>query len=98
MAVGIIMEFDGFSPDTYEAVREKIDWPASMPEGISFHVAGPTGDGMRIVEIWNSREQYDRWMEETIQAALEEVVGKDALASAPPPRITEFEVRRQESR
>src|SRR5439155_942938 len=75
MAVGIIMEFDGFSPDTYEAVREKIDWPAKMPEGISFHVAGPTGDGMRLVEIWSTREQYDRWMEETIQPALEEVVG-----------------------
>lgn len=98
MAVGIIMEFDSFTPDTYEAVRTKIDWPAKMPEGVSSHVAGPTGDGMRIVEIWNSRSQYDQWMAETIQPALEQIVGKDALSSGPPPRITEFEVRRQDSR
>ena len=36
-------------------------------------------------------------MAETIQPALEEIVGKGALASAPPPRITESEVRRQDS-
>ena len=53
---------------------------------------------MRIVEIWDTRAQHDDWMAETIQPALEEIVGKDALASGPPPRITEFEVRRQDSR
>ena len=98
MAVGIIMEFEGFSPDTYEAVREKINWPQDWPEGVSFHVAGPSGDGMRLVEIWESREQYDRWMQDTIQPALREVMGEEALASSSPPRVTEFEVRRQDSR
>lgn len=96
MSVGIIMEFDGFSVDTYEAVRDRINWPESWPEGISLHVAGPTSDGMRLVEIWESRQQYDDWMQNTIQPALENVVG-DALASAPPPRITEFELLRHET-
>jgi hypothetical protein len=41
--IGIIMEFEGFAPENYEAVRERIDWPANRPEGISLHVAGPTG-------------------------------------------------------
>lgn len=97
MSVGIIMEFEGFTAETYEAVRDKINWPKSWPEGISLHVAGSTQDGMRLVEIWESRQQYDHWMQETIQPALQDVMG-DALASAPPPRITEFEVRRHETR
>ena len=30
---------------------------------------------MRLVEIWDSRENYDRWMDETIQPAIQKVAG-----------------------
>jgi hypothetical protein len=53
--------------------------------------------GMRIVEIWDSREQHDRWMQETIQPAIQAVAGEHGRA-APPPRFTEFAVHRHESR
>ncbi len=97
MATGIIMEFEGFPEDMYEAVRDKINWPEEWPDGISLQIAGPSQAGMRIVEIWESRDQYDRWMNETIYPAVEEVA-PGALASGPPPRISEFSVSRQESR
>lgn len=96
MAIGMIMEFDGLTPDMYEAVGEKINWPEDWPDGIHQHIAGPSDSGMRIVEVWDSREQYDRWMAETIQPALQELFGEQ-LASNPEPRFTEFEVRRQDS-
>lgn len=97
MAIAMIMEFDEFTPDMYEAVSDKIDWPDNWPAGLHHHVAGPTDAGMRIVEVWDSREQYDGWMSDTIQPALQELFG-DELASKPQPRFTEFEVRRQASR
>ena len=98
MAIGIIMEFDGMGEDVYEGVREKINWPDNWADGIQHHLAGPVEGGMRIVEVRDSREQYDRWMAETIQPALREVVGAETLESAPPPRVTEFDLRRSESR
>jgi hypothetical protein len=52
---------------------------------------------MRIVEIWDSREQHDRWMQDTIQPAIQAVAGEHGRA-APPPRFTEFAVHRHESR
>jgi hypothetical protein len=52
---------------------------------------------MRLVEVWDSREQRERWMQETIQPAIQEVAG-DVAASAPPPRVTEFDVYAQETR
>jgi hypothetical protein len=91
------MEFDGFAPENYDAVSQRIGWPANWPEGLTFHVAGPCPGGMRLVEIWDSRDQRERWMEGTIQPALQEVAG-DVVASAPPPRVTEFEVHAQERR
>ena len=51
MAVGIIMEFEGFKPENYDAVAQQINWPQNWPEGLTFHVAGSSEDGMRIVEI-----------------------------------------------
>ena len=97
MATGIIMEFDAFQPENYDAVSQEIGWPENWPDGLSFHAAGQTGDGMRIVEVWDSRDQHDRWMEGTIQPAIQKVAA-DAAAAAPPPRVTEFAVRVLESR
>ena len=101
MAICMIMEFDGFRPENYDAVSQEIGWPENWPKGLSFHVAGETADGMRLVEIWDSRENYDLWMDETIQPAIQKVAGApghEAAAAAPPPRFTEFAVHAQETR
>ena len=97
MAIGMIMEFDEFAPENYDAVSSEINWPESWPEGLRFHVAGTSERGMRIVEIWDSREQHVRWMEGTVNPAIAKAAG-EATASAPEPRFTEFAVYRQESR
>jgi hypothetical protein len=97
MAIGVIMEFDGWKAENYDAVSAEINWPSNWPEGLTFHVAGPTEQGMRLVEIWDSPEQRERWMDGTINPALEKVAG-DVIASSPPPRFTEFEVHALESR
>jgi hypothetical protein len=97
VAVGIIMEFGGFKPENYDTVAQEINWPQNWPDGLTFHVAGSTDDGMRIVEIWDSRDQFDRWMQETVQPAIQSAAGEVA-AAAPPPRFTEFAVHLRESR
>jgi hypothetical protein len=98
MAIGMIMEFDGFQPENYDAVSKEIDWPANWPDGLTFHVAGKSGDGMRLVEIWDSRDQHERWMEETILPAIQKVAAEHSRPAGPPPRFTEFEVHAQETR
>ena len=98
MTIGIIMEFDGFKPENYDAVSRRINWPEKWPDGLTFHVAGPTNGGMRLVEIWDSRDQFDRWMAETIQPAIQEVTAEHRRAAGPPPRFTEFAIHRQEAR
>jgi hypothetical protein len=91
------MEFDEFQPENYDAVSREVDWPASWPEGLTFHAAGPSGGGLRLIEVWDSREQRERWMEGTIRPAIQKVAG-DVVASGPPPRETEFTVHMQGSR
>ena len=39
--------------------------------GGRFHIAGPTDDGWRVVDAWESQEDFDRFFKEKLGAALE---------------------------
>jgi hypothetical protein len=32
-----------------------------VPSGLLFHVAGPTEEGFRVIDIWASREDWERF-------------------------------------
>jgi hypothetical protein len=32
----------------------------SLPEGLQFHLAGPTDEGYRTIEVWATREAWER--------------------------------------
>lgn len=38
-----------------DALRERV------PEGLIFHVAGPTDEGYRTIEVWETREAWERF-------------------------------------
>lgn len=77
MADGLILEFDGFGVDTYEKVNEKLgidmesgegDWPS----GLRFHSGGAKPGGWVVFEVWDSREDQERFMSERLGQALQE--------------------------
>jgi hypothetical protein len=74
MAIGVIFDFPGTTSDQYDEVcrdlnngqplRRLSDWPG---EGeIVAHVAGPTRDGWRVVDVWESQEAFQRFGERLI--------------------------------
>ena len=68
MAVAIEMNFKGATLDQYDQVLELMgltgDSPA--PPGAIFHWAAETADGLRVVDVWETREAYDRFAQEQI--------------------------------
>ena len=73
----------GATREQYDQVNEKLP---ELPEGGRVHIAGMTTDGLRVIEVWDSKEQIDRFMQEGgLGEAMEE-------AQIPEPTITEFEV------
>ena len=73
MAVVMSMQWRGSTPDQYEQVRSLANWEGDRPEGGNFHVAGFDGDTLRIVDIWESPELFQRFQEGRLAAALQEV-------------------------
>lgn len=79
------------TPAEYEQVRSKLGIEHEhLPPGGLVHIATLTDDGtVRIVELWESREQAERWTEQ-VRAARQEL----GIGPASPPPIAYYDVHR----
>ena len=71
MAIAFLIEFAGITSDQYDRVLERIELGGKMASGGRYHIAGPTDDGWRVVDVWDSQEDFDRFFQEKLGAALE---------------------------
>lgn len=85
MAVGVLTGSPQFTKELYENVTEKMfGHPAPMrgeesPAGLIVHSAGQGDQGYYVYDIWESREDFERFMQEKLGPAIAEVMG------GPPP-------------
>jgi len=85
MAVGILTAAPEFTKQIYDNVTEKMyGHTAPMrddeaPEGLIVHSAGQGDSGHYVYDIWESREAFQRFMDEKLGPAIAEVMG------GPPP-------------
>ena len=68
MPVAVEMEFEGATLDQYDQVMELmgLEKGGQAPPGALFHWAAETDGGLRVVDVWESREAFDRFAEEQI--------------------------------
>jgi hypothetical protein len=68
MAVAVEMNFRGATLDQYDQVIEKMGLTpgGSGPPGAISHWVAKTDDGIRVVDVWETREVFDRFAEEQI--------------------------------
>jgi hypothetical protein len=87
MAVGVVLDFPGGTLEQYDQVigRMGLTPGGGMPAGGLFHWVTETGDGVRVTDVWESREQFDRFAQEQIGPFTQE-------AGLPQPQITYHEV------
>jgi hypothetical protein len=85
MAIVVIQEIDA-PVEQYDQVSEKLgDTP---PDGLIVHAGIDLGDGkMKAVDIWESAEKYQGWVQNQLIPAIAEV-NPDA-PQAPEPEIHE---------
>jgi hypothetical protein len=76
MAVVVV----GLAPDqgTYDEVSNRVMDNDQLPEGCLVHIAGPSNGGFRVITVWETEDQYQRFREEKLLPAFQEVGGGDA--------------------
>lgn len=74
----------------YDAVHAALlQRTGGVADGLVVHLARATGDGFQVVEVWDSREQAERYEREVLGPVMAEI------ASGIPPAgkaVTEIEV------
>jgi hypothetical protein len=67
MAVAIEMNFKGATIDQYDQVIDKMGLTGgSTPPGAISHWVAKTDDGFRVVDVWETKDGFDRFAEDKI--------------------------------
>lgn len=88
MAVAVVMEFDGGTLEQYDQVIDKMHLSAGGPgpRGAMFHWCAATDSGLRVTDVWQSREQFDAFANDQIGPFSAEV------GIPGPPKLTFYDV------
>jgi hypothetical protein len=75
MAVAVDMNFSGATIDQYDQVVEKMGLTpeGAGPPGAISHWVAETDDGIRVVDVWASKEAFDKFAQEQIGPYTREV-------------------------
>ena len=99
MAVAFIQEFKiqggDRSTTNYDAVNERLNVRDDPPQGGIFHTAGWDEDAgvFRIFDVWETREQCERFLNERLMPLIEELSGGGSNPDfAPPDRQAFYEL------
>ncbi len=80
-----IYDVPGATIEQYEQVAGKISM--DKPKGAHAHIAGKNARGLQVIEVWDSQEDIDRYMNAGLGEAMQ-------AANLPQPTITDFEVHK----
>ena len=67
------MRWAGVTPEQYEEARSRVNWESDPAEGGLLHVAGFDGDSLRVTDVWDSPEHFQRFAEERLMPVVKEI-------------------------
>jgi hypothetical protein len=88
LAVVWLLEWDGLTPEQYEALREAIGWETDVPDGLQAHVASFSDKGLVLVEVWQSADHVQPYMDGRFLPAVQ------ALGIRSTPRVDLYKAHR----
>ena len=88
MAVAVQLDFSGATLEQYDEVIKKMGFrpTGSGASGLLFHWITRTAGGIRVTDVWESQEQFEKYSEEKIGPSTQEV------GVPGPPNVQFFEV------
>jgi hypothetical protein len=81
MAIAVVQDWVEEETDrstaNYDALAERLQAQGAPPPGQLVHTAGFTGNGFRIFDVWESREDFERFVNETLMPMLQDIAPDD---------------------
>ena len=73
MPVLVVIEVPGGSSELDVALTEAWGIASSPPEGNLLRLGGPMDGGWRVVSLWESRKQFETFLEERLHLSLQDI-------------------------
>lgn len=88
MAIAVQLDFPGATLEQYDQVVEKMGLQpgGATPPDALFHWVTKTDEGIRVIDVWESRSSFDRYSQEKIGPMTQ------AVGMTTPPAIQFFDV------
>jgi len=75
MAVAVIIDIPGGNQEIYEQLTTKLFPEGKLQEGWLVHLAGPSENGWRLVNVVPSQEQFEVFAREQLIPAVQQAEG-----------------------
>jgi len=70
VAILVVGEASGVTAEQDAALAKRLYPEGSLPAGFRIRMAGPMADGWRIVTLWDSEADWERFRDDTLVPAL----------------------------
>ena len=71
MAYGVVHHFAGGTQEQYEASLRAVHPGDGLPEGQTFHAAGPSEGGWTVMAVHDSQESWERFRDEILMPRMQ---------------------------
>ena len=85
MSIVMNMRWAGVSPDQYDQTLKLVEWETKIPVGAKYHVASFDDAGLRVTDVWESAEDFNRFVEQRLMPGVQKV----GIVGQPEVEITE---------
>ena len=73
MATIMQMHWREATPEEYDRAREQVGWDRETPTGAKLHVSGFADDGLHVLDVWESEQAFNDFMEQRLGPAVAEI-------------------------
>jgi hypothetical protein len=89
MPILMIMQWSGVTPQQYDQVRELVNWEGNAPAGGLYHAAAFDAQGLRVVDVWDTAEQFQTFVETRLMPGVKQlgIQGEPAVEVLPIHRL-----------
>ena len=64
------MRWDGVTLEQYDEALKLVRWEEERPDGGTFHVAAHDGQSLRVTDVWESAEQFQRFVDQRLMPGV----------------------------
>ena len=72
MAVGVIFRGPDVTEEQFHQVRAQLETAIDPPPGRLWHAAGVHGQGLHVMEVWDSEEAAQQFFDDRLSRAMQD--------------------------